>query len=850
MLYKTCKNSQHKKSKFCLEISHDSKYLKLNSVQQLRFLKYLIVSVTALLTGYLLPGCSFLTYSTVDRPNVPDSLQKDVEPDFNKSLDFDFQDFTSYLFMGNRIENFSAYFNKFHIASEDFDLASEEYRTSFIATYNRRLDSLGVTPPITASVKEKLDKSIERASKIIQYHKNSKYIDDAVLIIGKAYYYQTDYINSERKFNEFLSRLSSSDLTDEALLFLGRTKVKLGKEEEGLDIFKALIKESQSKEIKSLAARELGILAYNGGNLKDAVEYFKDAIEYSVDNERKAENQFILARLSSAYKPETAAAEFRKVLDYSPDFDLTFFARLNYAKGLIHNKNFTDAEDELTSMRKKYRDFKDFTPLIDLEIANNLYTHGDIKSAKQKYYEVIVQHANSPSASDAYYFLGLDLETREKDYLNALVNYKKATQENTLSEFYPESSKKAKTFEKYFSLQSEIKESKDFVIPETNPEVERYRAIYNEEKGIEQLEEQRNKDNRGLDNNNRGTEDGTQTGDGKGKPGGAMVLNPDILRDTTENPDGDPTKGFDPTGGQNTEKNQQFNPGNVSNEKSEEIKKEGEINKQKEDSLNAIKQIQEEQDKTNKIYDSYYELAELFMYDMNLPDSAEHYLKLLIDKYPDPTKKAKAMFMLGTFYKSGGKDELATETFADIIANFPSTVYARESNVILNRNSVVQSDSSNQSEDLLTKALLALNNERYPDAVNMLRQYSDLNPGDTLSAKAIYGIGWIYQNRLLNKDSALAYYNLLKMRFPESPYYANIAATLDYYASLEPKTSDSTGVSNIATDSLSADGEELPKEEKTEGNPDKETVQVNPTAPGIKLTQEELEFLLMKGDER
>ncbi len=781
---------------------------------------------------------------------MPDSLQKDLEPDYNKSLDFDFQDFTSYLFMGNRIENFSAYFNKFHIASEDFDLASEEYRTSFIATYNRRLDSLGVTPPVSPTVKEKLDKSIERASKIIQYHKNSKYIDDAVLIIGKAYYYQTDYINSERKFNEFLSRLSSSDLTDEALLFLGRTKIKLRKQEEGLEIFKSLVKDSQAKEIRSLAARELGILAYNGGNLKDAVEYFKEAIEYSGDNERKAENQFILARLSSAYKPETAAAEFKKVLDYSPDFDLTFFARLNYAKGLIHNDDFTEAEDELTSMRKKYRDFKDFTPLIDLEIANNLYKHGDIPEAKQKYYEVIVQHANSPSASDAYYFLGLDLETREKDYLNALVNYKKATQENTLSEYYPESSKKAKTFEKYFSLQSEIKESKDFVIPETNPEVERYRAIYNEEKGIEQLEDQRNKDNRGLDNNNSGTEDGTQTGDGKGKPGGLKNLTLLSFRDTTENPGNDPTRNPDPTGAPDVNKDQQFNPGNVTNEKSEEIKKEGESKKQQEDSLNAIKQIQEEQEKANKIYDSYYELAELFMYDMNLPDSAEHYLKLLIDKYPDPEKKAKAMFMLGTFYKSGGKEELATKTFSDIIANFPSTVYARESNVILKMNPIVQSDSTNKSNDLLTEALLALNNERYPDAVNLLRQYSDMNPGDTLSAKAIYGIGWIYQNRLLNKDSALAYYNLLKMRFPESPYYANIAATLDYYTSLEPKSNDSTGVANVATDSLSADGEEKTNEEKTEGNPEQQTVQVNPTAPGNKLTQDELEFLLMKGDER
>ncbi len=810
----------------------------------MRFLKYILLSATVLFIGHSYQGCSYLTYSTVERPDVPDSLEQDFEPDYSKSLDFEFQDFTSYLFMGNRIENFSAYFNKYFIASEDFDLAFEEYRTSFIATYNRRLDSLGVTPPLPSSVKEKLDKSIERASKIIQFHKSSKYIDDAVLTIGKAYYFQTDYINSERKFNEFLSRLSSSDLTDEALLYLGRTKIKLSKKDEGQKIFKDIINESDDKEIRSLASRELGIIAYNGGNLKESVEYFKKAIEYSDDNERKAENQFILARLSSNYKPETAAAEFRKVLDYSPDFDLTFFARLNFAKGLIRNKQYSEAEEELTSMRKKYRDFKDYTPLIDLEMANNLYTKGNIKDAKQKYYEVIVQHANTPSASDAYFFLGQDLETREKDYLNALVNYKKATQENSLSEFYPESSKKAKTLEKYFSLLGEIKDTTGIVIPETNPNVERYRAIYNEEKGIEQLEDQRNKDNRGLDNTNTGTDDGTQRGDGKGKPGGMRELVSISAKDTIENPEDDKTKASDPT--RNTGgPTEGFNPGNVNQEKSEEIKKSAEEQRQQEDSLSAVNKVKDETDKENKIFDSYYELAELFMYDMNMPDSAVHYLKLLIEKYPEPGKKGKAMFMLGSLYKTNGDEESATQTFADIISEFPTTVYAREARAILNRSSVVSNDSTMQNEDLLTKALLALNNERFSEAVNLLRDYSTTYPDDTLSAKALYGIGWIYQNRLLNKDSALAYYNTLKLRYPESPYYANIAPTLEYYTSLEPKESDSTGVNSVVNDSLNVN-----KTESGEENPPQENTEVKVASPGVKLSQQELEFLLMKGDSR
>jgi tetratricopeptide (TPR) repeat protein len=224
----------------------------------LSFLRFLFLSFSTLAIVVSQAGCNFVTYSTVSTTAKDDSLGVEPNPDFSRTLDFEFQDFTSYLFMGNRIENFSAYFNKFFEAKQDFDEAMEEYRTSFISTYNRRLDSLGITPPITSSVKEKLDRSIERASKIIQFHKSSKYIDDAVLIIGKAYYFETDYINAERKFNEFLLRLSSSELTDEALLYLARTKIKTGRQEEGTKIFKQLIDESDNKDVRSLAARDLG----------------------------------------------------------------------------------------------------------------------------------------------------------------------------------------------------------------------------------------------------------------------------------------------------------------------------------------------------------------------------------------------------------------------------------------------------------------------------------------------------------------------------------------------------------------------------------------------------------------
>lgn len=186
-------------------------------------------------------GCNFVTHRTVSVDSPYDSNKSDQDPNYNVSLDYKYQDFISYFYLGNRVENFTAYFNTFFKSQEDFNEGYNDYRTTLISFYNKRLDSLGINPPISASVKDKMDKAIERSSKIIQYHKNSKYIDDAVLIIGKSYYFEGEYFKAERTFNEFLSKFSSSNLADEAILYLGQTKVRVDKKDEGEVIFKNLL---------------------------------------------------------------------------------------------------------------------------------------------------------------------------------------------------------------------------------------------------------------------------------------------------------------------------------------------------------------------------------------------------------------------------------------------------------------------------------------------------------------------------------------------------------------------------------------------------------------------------------
>ena len=840
--------------------------------------RFIIIFFSVAVFAVYLNSCSYLTYTTVTKNSNTDSTSSEPDPDYDVSLNFDYQDFTSYLYMGNRIENFTAYFNTYFKAQQDYDEAFDEFRLSFIAIFNRSIDSLLVNPPASQNVKDKLNKSIERSSKIIQFHKNSKYIDDAVLLIGKSYYFLSDYINAERKFNEFLSKFSSSELTDEAILYLARSKNKLNKENEAENIYLSLLKNETEGEIKSLAARDYGVLEYKKGRPEEAAKYFRKAIEYTNDNVRKAESQFILAKLVSLFKPELAANEYKIVLDYTSDFDLSFYGRLNYAKGLTYNKKFSLADEELTSLRKKYRDEIGYAQLVDLELANNLYAQNKLKEAMDKYYEVIVKYPNSVASADAYFFIGRHEEEIENDYLNALVNYKKSVQENASSDYYILVSEKVSDLDRYFTLQSEVTDSQPIDIPQENFEVEKYRAFYNEEKGIEQFNETNKGGNNNEGNNKSGDEnDGDQRGDGKGGPGGFNNYYFENLRDSTEDPikegkwdkeqsDDQKNSGSDNSPNKNENNENNFNPGNQDKTEKNDTESKNDTSVVNTDSL---KQVQEEIDLKTKIekeFNGYYELAELFTYKLDRSDSAEFYLKLILQKFKEPDQQSKVLYTLGNFYKSTGKDVKAQETFSKLIGDYSNTIYAIEAKKIIGE-VITEDDVVTSTADIdFKKALELYNDQKYTEAVDLLRSIRSNAKLDSIRAKALYGIGFVFENGSLNKDSSLYYYGVLRSEYPESIYTQKISELLDYFAALEENNANDSLNTNSGNDSLKdasdtnnvapteINNEDEKKEEVVNPeNENKENTDVNPEETGTdvgkdQLTPEEIQEMLKEAE--
>ena len=702
-----------------------------------------IVKISILLFVLLIAGgCNHTTHQTISKDNQDED---DPEPVYDITLDDEYQDFVSYLFMGNRSLNFSTFFNVYYTAKDNYELALNEYRTNTIASYNRRLDSLNINANLSAEGKEQLNEVIEGASKVIQYRKSSRFIDDAVLLIGKSYYYLNDFLQAERKFNEFLSKLSMSELKDEATLFLGKTKMKLGQTQEAETLLKSVIANSDNDNLKSEAAQELAIYAVTKKDYETAIKYFDQSVNFASGSELKAEKQYILAKIYTISNPLKAAGQYKKAMDLTSDFDLSFFSKLNYAKSLILIKNYREAAEMLEELDSKYREYPEYKQLAELEIGNNLYARGKYEDALKKYYEVIVEYPATISASDAYYYIAKHHEEKKNDYLNALVNYIKVNEESAGSDYSAISHKKAATFDRYFVLEGTIYDAEKREIPRENLSVESYRREYNEENN--------KTGNTTTDPNNPGEEEGAKGMKGYGYPP------TDILFDSLESEENP------------LQEEQIIDPLNFE-KSSEEIQ---DSSLQTGDTTTPV--IEEEVVTGDPKFEAYFELAELFYYGLGRADSAEFYLNKILTLYDTPEQTSKTLYALANIYRNTERNTDANNIFNRIISEYPESVFANESRKVLGI--PLTEVETDESEGIFRDASSSIYYKNYEDATSKLVKLVNEYPGSNYVPNALYSLGWIYENVYSSKDSATMYYGKLRDAYPQTEFYARVSGKLE-----------------------------------------------------------------------
>ncbi|WP_057939154.1 type IX secretion system periplasmic lipoprotein PorW/SprE [Algoriphagus resistens] len=257
-------------------------------------------------------------------------------------------------FTNRTFHNVTAHFNAYYLA----DVRLKEVETEVFQNYKEDYTQiLPVFIPFDSATiqanAEKLQSSRELASKAIEWHKISNWVDDSYYILGKLDYYQSHFDDAQNTFKYVNVNSKSADLRHQTLITLLRLYVDLAEFENANFTIDYLSKETGiSKENRYDLYRTLAYYYEKRGDRSGVIGALDKAIEYSQDKKEASRINFILAQRYQREGFDALAFEYyEKSLEGNPPYERSFYAQL-YAQQVAE----LNASKDLKKVRKYYDD--------------------------------------------------------------------------------------------------------------------------------------------------------------------------------------------------------------------------------------------------------------------------------------------------------------------------------------------------------------------------------------------------------------------------------------------------------------------------------------------------------------
>lgn len=728
-------------------------------------------------------------------------------------------------------ENFTTYFNLYYNTKDIFEKAEEQ-----IYSQQKELFSTQpLTVPGTAS--SQLVKVIEKCSQILQFHSQTGYVQDALMMLGKSFYYQKNYQKSERKFEELISNYPESDFLLEAKLWTGKCKMRLRNYQEALGILEEVrdqaVKEEEDDIIKEAFIEEI-VYRLNTEDISGAVDLANEFLQVTDDDEIKADVWYEVGNLNMKIgKVQEAIIAYNNVFEYSPDFDLEVEAKIKYGQALREGgdaeKSHSVFEDMLTEDKYSNK-FSD----IQFELGKSLSTLGRFDEAINELIDVDTTYKSLPVSGAAKFEIGKIYEENLRNLDSAAVYYKLSSTSTLPPEYLVDAKEKNQLLGKYILLRNNIQNYNKQLFYLLNPDqflkdstnyVQDSLAIAAELRKLKELQSIWG----GLDSLLTQTDTTGFFADSLKIIDSLIVrldsMNVELVEgDTTLNKDSILVHLRKPV-----ERDSivvQIFDSLFVNRELDPIRK-AKLLRDEEEKKRRQSQLFSELPDTMKfknnpprrpgipldslktlITGNELEIGNLFLTELDIPDSAYWYYNDILKNYPNTTYQATALYSLGSYYLTVNEEQRADSLFNIIYKNYRNESIVNAAADKLNKPFIdLTYDPASDDYDKAEEQFL---DGKYNDAVKSYFGVFKKYPESPYAAKALYASGLILEDNLFQLDSAAAVLDTLVVHYPASEFVKIIAPRLSFFKQekrkLQLAKEDSLyALEKIRLDSLHAD---------------------------------------------
>ncbi len=633
-------------------------------------------------------------------------------------------------------ENFITYFNTFYNAQKAFEEGLEKIEESKPDKFRFK------QPKLPSAAKKSFKEVIKNLSDILQHHPNSKYVDESLLILGKVFYYQGQFPKAERKFKELAAK-KNSEFYLENLYWLGKTELQLRKFEKGLKTLR--IAEEKANELEEYELRDAAYVAEIAfyiyrDNKEEAIKKARKLFELTDEEELKSELAYNLGKL---YKElgdfENASLWFAKTLDYDPDFETEFRSKIEYAKMQRELGNYKKAKKLLLALKDEDK-FNDYKDEIEVELGKVYFEMGNLSDAFYEFSLVDSVYAQQPTGGEAKFMLGNIMDKIYRNYDSAYVYYDAVRKSKADEEIKREAKKRIKTLDAYFKESiKQIKYEKQYLYATDSAAFVRDSLAYEE----------------------------------------FLLLNASELRriDSLQNADSTDAITERQKGQRTSEKNPELLQ-NLTIEERIALQKKKEREEAKKMKKPERPKIPADSLK-NMLADVYLAKGNLFFSELDVPDSAEFYYRKIIDDFDTTRFDANAYYNLAAYYLTVADTAKGDSLFRIVYDEYPDNPLAEAAALKLGLTKrKIKNDPAEriyiQAENLMDKA-------KYDLATDVLRMIITGYPHSPYAPKAIYTLGWLYENVYDIPDSAVVYYKKLTEEFRTTEYARAVNQKMKIY---------------------------------------------------------------------
>ena len=335
----------------------------------------------------------------------------------------------------NTLAHYNTYFNAEQKWLETVDLSREAYVEDFRKPIE--LFNYGTVEALKGN-QSSMDDVIKRASTMIDRHPKSKWVDDAYLLIGKAYLFKGDVNAALEIFDIVSTQYKDPEIQFTSKLWMIKGLLLNGKIIEAEAATQSILANKDlPKKLLPQAQFTLANIYHKQKKFKQSSELLLQALPYIHDRMDKYRSFFALGQAFQAIDEyELAEKYYSKIYRFNPPYEIAFNAQISRVELLsVKQKNYSKANQILLSMLKDDKNIE-YIGQIYYRLGKNELNAKRINQAIGKF-KISAIHSKQDPAQKTTSFLSIgDIYYNQKLYELAGIYYDSANQ--SLDEKHPD----------------------------------------------------------------------------------------------------------------------------------------------------------------------------------------------------------------------------------------------------------------------------------------------------------------------------------------------------------------------------------------------------------------------------